>query len=1434
MINKFGIRVLVLVFCCLLYGNVVKAAEVEVNCRIDNRYMEAGKAVQVDNPKNYELKWYVDDRYVSEETYIPSENDYEKWIKVEAYDAGILVDCDQVYFSKLPVCYIDTKDSGAITSKTEYKDASLQVQNNEKCNDYLYNGDTQIKGRGNSTWELPKKPYKLKLAKKADLFGNGTNKHYVLLANYLDEGLMRNTIAFDISKKLGLYTVRTNWVDVVLNGEYVGNYQLCEQIRVGANRVNVKNWESEAEKIANSISKTEIRKGTMSENDIVALETMMVQDLSWITSGVVKYNGVEYQVDNYVNDYDSDISGGYLFELSNEYDEISKFMTNMGLKIMVNAPEYCFSNSVMAEYVQELWQNFENAYTSEDGNVLIKGTPYHYSELADMDSMISYWLCMEITGNNDAVWKSRYAYIDQNKRLTFGPVWDFDYGCGAWVVGNNASDWKISENASELNFYKEWCDDPYFLVKAREKYWSIRPFLQSLIEDGGIFDSYHDYLEESGKADEKRWNRAAFWSTTYRGFETDAKLFKKYMMERIAWLDEQFASDSSIVSSLYTTTSAHPYEQSSELTISLENTLIDNNSKNDTSDVFLDDNKVLDVTITSTNPDIATYCVYVNGRKYDTYVNAENSAKFTISASVFTEKTGTKNVVNVIAKDLDNNTVCTNFVTVIISGEDVVSINDALVQYNYTNETPSENLTEGNQEGGYLPTAGILSGQSRLFASVDGVNKRKLEWSKDVYAPLEGSVPVMTAGEKNPWSGNEKNYPYFEIKASTKGYQSLIFHADLGATKKGPKDWGLLYSLDGVTFHPVVASGSAVTYSLTDNKTLQTAFDGIPLPEELENQECVYLRIQGTSFDTLGETSYCSGIGGEAAINNISLSGVAMEQQEKNEYVAGTPYKVEDGEFVYDVSVPHVVIHALYGNNTSSVVSPSAVSHNFIELYNPTDHDVSLKGWSLQYRSSGAGDNSSGWSQFAFDENAVIGAHSSYLVRGNELQYTEENAVQITRADAEWNISFSNEGGSVVLSYDNDSLMIDSAVQSQNVGVRRKDTFVNGYIIPVDTDDNRVEGYGESSEDSDWIMVDYSVNNEAYRNWALPRSSEDGVWNTEAVCPIYTVTWNLNYDSAENVSATQKYGYAFSKITDPERKGYVFEGWYLDSDGSLAYNFEEKPSSDVKLYAKWKKIEYSIRYHLNAGVNAATNPEQYTVEDEVIFTQPEKEGYAFEGWYSEEAFEHKVDGITKGTIGDVALYAKWKEIEVSSTAEPTVNPTLQPTVDPTFQPAVQPTLNPVIQPTEQPAIEETTLIDISDAVVSKIPKRKYTGRKMKPVVVVTYAGCTLKKGKDYTISYKNNRKVGKAKVIIKGKGIYTGKKQITFLIVESYKQYKVKSDVVLRRKASKTAQSIRSIQTGQSIKLVKGYHKKSKSGHWYKVKVGKNYYYVLLKKPVKM
>ena len=90
-----------------------------------------------------------------------------------------------------------------------------------------------MKGRGNSTWGYPKKPYRLKLNKKAEICGLGKAKNYVLLANHLDPTLMLNSVAFKIGRLLELpFTNHAIPVDVVLNGIYKGSYLLTEQIEV--------------------------------------------------------------------------------------------------------------------------------------------------------------------------------------------------------------------------------------------------------------------------------------------------------------------------------------------------------------------------------------------------------------------------------------------------------------------------------------------------------------------------------------------------------------------------------------------------------------------------------------------------------------------------------------------------------------------------------------------------------------------------------------------------------------------------------------------------------------------------------------------------------------------------------------------------------------------------------------------------------------------------------------------------------------------------------------------------------------------------------------------------------------------------------------------------------------------------------------------------
>lgn len=131
------------------------------------------------------------------------------------------------YMSQLPVVYIDTESDKIM--KKEYVTASMKIQGNDMW-DEQYNGPIQIKGRGNSSWIMDKKPFKLKLESKTDLFGMNKSKHWVLLANYIDDSNMRNRIANDLAEKIGLLSMKSTWVQVILNGNYIGLYQLSESI----------------------------------------------------------------------------------------------------------------------------------------------------------------------------------------------------------------------------------------------------------------------------------------------------------------------------------------------------------------------------------------------------------------------------------------------------------------------------------------------------------------------------------------------------------------------------------------------------------------------------------------------------------------------------------------------------------------------------------------------------------------------------------------------------------------------------------------------------------------------------------------------------------------------------------------------------------------------------------------------------------------------------------------------------------------------------------------------------------------------------------------------------------------------------------------------------------------------------------------------------
>ncbi len=146
----------------------------------------------------------------------------------------------------LPIVVINTPNSKLIPSKYEdwLEGTQLTIYNTDGSIDYQES--ISIRGRGNSTWNFPKKPYALKLDEKASILGMPKHKRWVLLANWLDRTMMRNSAAFYISEQTDLaWTPRGEFVEVVLNGRHKGNYYLCEQIKVDKNRVDIEELSDE-------------------------------------------------------------------------------------------------------------------------------------------------------------------------------------------------------------------------------------------------------------------------------------------------------------------------------------------------------------------------------------------------------------------------------------------------------------------------------------------------------------------------------------------------------------------------------------------------------------------------------------------------------------------------------------------------------------------------------------------------------------------------------------------------------------------------------------------------------------------------------------------------------------------------------------------------------------------------------------------------------------------------------------------------------------------------------------------------------------------------------------------------------------------------------------------------------------------------------------
>src|SRR5690606_26452328 len=121
------------------------------------------------------------------------------------------------------------------------------------------------------------------------------------------------------------------------------------------------------------------------------------------------------------------------------------------------------------------------------------------------------------------------------------------------------------------------------------------------------------------------------------------------------------------------------------------------------------------------------------------------------------------------------------------------------------------------------------------------------------------------------------------------------------------------------------------------------------------------------------------------------------------------------------------------------------------------------------------------------------------------------------------------------------------------------------------------------------------------------------------------------------------------ELPTPTRRGYVFKGWYDNAafTGNPITTVTEDTGSD-KIYAKWEAAEtFEVSFDtLVEDETVVAYPVYRFAGDKLRYLPtPVREGYTFEGWYTDEALTEEFVAGTEITE-DITLYAKWEEIYV--------------------------------------------------------------------------------------------------------------------------------------------------------------------------------------------
>ena len=345
-----------------------------------------------------------------------------------------------------------------------------------------------IRGRGNSTWRNhKKKPYKIRLKDKENLFGMGKSKEWALMANSADPTLIKNRITSWLGDRMGFsWSPQMVPVDVVMIGndnepQYLGSYCLSELVDVEAPRLAISD------------------------------------DSGFLVSVYNLFQNADEPAGNF-------------------------FSLDSGIKVIHEEPSFKKENEltdddrIRREAIQSAVRRADELIMTPE--IIDESTHNELSSLFDLETAADYWLIQEFSANPDSFQtSSAYLHKATNGLLTLGPLWDFDL---AW--GDPLSDkWYDTTTSGFQNTKSVWMDalrskDPLFVALLKQEWEEMKPFLEGMTAQGGPIDLYQQEVSASREADYARWEGI---ESSYRVSDYDKLISnqKKWIKLRTAWID---------------------------------------------------------------------------------------------------------------------------------------------------------------------------------------------------------------------------------------------------------------------------------------------------------------------------------------------------------------------------------------------------------------------------------------------------------------------------------------------------------------------------------------------------------------------------------------------------------------------------------------------------------------------------------------------------------------------------------------------------------------------------------------------------------------------------------------------------------------------------------------------------------------------------------